>query len=70
MAMRPYPKGTGAGISLFILIALGIYAVSQVEEMKRTAFRDGFRCAARGDQLDAHFRQFLRTFNQAGLVGN
>ena len=44
--MRPYPKGTGAGISLFILIALGIYAVSQVEEMKRTAFRDGFRCAA------------------------
>tara|TARA_B100001093_G_scaffold275296_1_gene263151 strand:- start:8331 stop:8531 length:201 start_codon:yes stop_codon:yes gene_type:complete len=51
MAMRPYPKGTGAGISLFILIALGIYAVSQVEEMKRTAFRDGFRCAADGIKI-------------------
>ena len=43
--MRLYPKGTGAGISLFIVIALGIYAVSQIEAMKRAAFREGFSCA-------------------------
>ena len=43
--MRLYPKGTGAGISLFISIALGIYAVSQIEAMKRAAFREGFSCA-------------------------
>jgi hypothetical protein len=27
------------------LIALGIYAVSQIEAMKRAAFREGFSCA-------------------------
>ena len=43
--MKFYPKGTGAGISLFIVIALGIYAVSQIEAMKRAAFREGFNCA-------------------------
>ncbi|ABI46965.1 hypothetical protein [Synechococcus sp. CC9311] len=43
--MKFYPKGTGAGISLFIVIALGIYAVSQIEAMKRAAFREGFSCA-------------------------
>ena len=43
--MKFYPKGTGAGISLFIVIALGIYAISQIEAMKRAAFREGFSCA-------------------------
>ncbi len=43
--MKFYPEGTGAGISLFIVIALGIYAVSQIEAMKRAAFREGFSCA-------------------------
>ena len=43
--MKFYPKGTGAGISLFILIAIGIYAISQIEAMKRAAFREGFSCA-------------------------
>ncbi len=52
--MRPYPKGTGAGISLFIIIALGIYAVSRVEEMKRAAFRDGFNCAINENARTTH----------------
>lgn len=55
--MRLYPKGTGAGISLFILIALGIYAVSQIEAMKRAAFREGFSCA-----IDANTRSLYSSY--------
>jgi len=52
--MRLYPKGTGAGISLFILIVLGIYTVSQVESMKRAAFREGFSCAKNENTQSLH----------------
>ena len=44
--MRFYPKGTGAGISLVVLVVLGVVGVAQLDEAKRASFREGFRCAS------------------------
>ena len=66
--MKLYPKGTGAGISLFILIVLGIYAVSQIEAMKRAAFREGFNCAINETTQSLHSsyqcRDYRETFKE------
>ncbi|MGB4532700.1 MAG: hypothetical protein WBI13_02310 [Synechococcus sp.] len=66
--MKLYPKGTGAGISLFILIVLGIYAVSQLAAMKRAAFREGFNCAIDETTQSLHSsyqcRDYRETFKE------
>ena len=42
---RLYPKGTGAGISLVVLILLGVLGIAQLDEAKRASFREGYECA-------------------------
>ena len=44
-AMRLYPQGTGAGISLVVLLVIGVFGIAQLETSKRAAFEEGFRCA-------------------------
>lgn len=44
-AMRLYPKGTGAGISLAVLVVLGVFGVARFDAAKRASFEEGFRCA-------------------------
>ena len=63
--MRLYPKGTGAGISLFILITLGIYGVSQIEAMKRAAFREGFSCASDASTPSLHSSYKCQDYRKA-----
>ena len=63
--MKLYPKGTGAGISLFILIARGIYAVSQIEAMKRAAFREGFSCAIDATTRSLHSSYQCRDYRKS-----
>ena len=43
--MRWYPKGSGAGLSLVVLVSLGAFGIAQVDQAKRASFREGFRCA-------------------------
>ena len=43
--MRYYPKGSGAGISLVVLILLGVFGISQFDNAKRASFEEGFQCA-------------------------
>lgn len=45
-AMRLYPQGTGAGISLVVLVVIGVVSVAQFDAAKRASFEEGFRCAS------------------------
>ena len=44
-AMRLYPQGTGAGISLVVLVVIGVFGIAQFDAAKRASFEEGFRCA-------------------------
>jgi hypothetical protein len=47
------------------LIALGIYAVSQIEAMKRAAFREGFSCAIDETTQSLHSSYQCRDYRKA-----
>lgn len=47
--MRLYPQGTGAGISLVIVIVICVVGIAQVDAAKRASFEEGFRCASDAD---------------------
>ena len=44
--MRLYPQGTGAGISLVVMVVIGVFGIAQFDAAKRASFEEGFRCAA------------------------
>ena len=44
--MRLYPQGTGAGISLVVLVVIGAFGIAQIDAAKRASFEGGFRCAS------------------------
>ena len=43
--MRLYPQGTGAGITLVVLVVIGVFGIAQFDAAKRASFEEGFRCA-------------------------
>ena len=55
------PIGAGDGI----LIVLGICAVSQIEAMKRAAFREGFNCAINETTQSLHSSYQCRDYREA-----
>ena len=59
---RLYPKGTGAGISLVVLITLGVMGIAQFDAAKRAAFREGFNCANNPDTLVIHTSYNCKTY--------
>ena len=60
--LRPYPKGTGAGIFLVVLIVLGVLGIAQLDEAKRAAFREGFECANNPDMVVTHSSYNCQTY--------
>jgi hypothetical protein len=60
--LRLYPKGTGAGISLVVLIVLGVLGIAQLDEAKRAAFREGFECANNPDMVVTHSSYNCQTY--------
>jgi hypothetical protein len=59
---RLYPKGTGAGISLVVLILLGVLGIAQLDEAKRASFREGFDCANNAKKLVTHSSYNCQTY--------
>ena len=59
---RLYPKGTGAGISLVVLILLGVLGIAQLDEAKRASFREGFDCANNAKTLVTHSSYNCETY--------
>ena len=60
--LRPYPKGTGAGIFLVVLIVLGVLGIAQLDEAKRASFREGFDCANNAKTLVTHSSYNCQTY--------
>ncbi len=63
---RLYPKGSGAGISLVVLIGLGVLGIAQLDEAKRAAFREGFNCANDPETLVTHSSYDCKTYRANG----
>ena len=59
---RVYPRGTGAGISLVVLVTLGVAGIAQLDEAKRAAFREGFDCANNAKTLVTHSSYNCQTY--------
>jgi hypothetical protein len=59
---RLYPRGTGAGISLVVLITLGVAGIAQLDEAKRAAFREGFNCANNARTIVTHSSYNCQTY--------
>lgn len=59
---RVYPRGTGAGISLVVLVTLGVAGIAQLDEAKRAAFREGFNCANNANTLVTHSSYNCQTY--------
>lgn len=59
---RAYPRGTGAGISLVVLVTLGVAGIAQLDEAKRAAFREGFDCANNAKTLVTHSSYNCQTY--------
>ena len=57
-----YPRGTGAGISLVVLVTLGVAGIAQLDEAKRAAFREGFDCANDAKTLVTHSSYNCKTY--------
>ena len=60
--LRLYPKGTGAGISLVVLIVLGVLGIAQLDEAERASFREGFECANNPDMVVTHSSYNCKTY--------
>ena len=59
---RFYPQGTGAGIALVVLIALGVLGIAQLDEAKRASFREGFNCANNANTRVKHSSYHCKTY--------
>lgn len=59
---RVYPRGTGAGISLVVLVTLGVAGIAQLDEAKRAAFREGFDCANNAKTFVTHSSYNCQTY--------
>ena len=44
--MRLYPHGSGAGITLVVLVVIGVFGIAQFDAATRASFEEGFRCAS------------------------
>ena len=64
MAMRLYPQGTGAGISLVVLVVIGVVGVAQFDAAKRASFEEGFRCASDESTPVMHSSYNCKAFRQ------
>ena len=62
--MRLYPQGTGAGISLVVLVVLGVVGVAQFDAAKRASFEEGFRCASDESTPVVHSSYNCKAFRQ------
>ena len=62
--MRLYPQGTGAGISLVVLVVLGVVGVAQLDAAKRGSFEEGFRCASDASTPVVHSSYNCKAFRQ------
>ena len=60
--MRLYPQGTGAGISLVVLLVIGVFGIAQFETAKREAFEEGFRCALDENTPVVHSSHSCKTY--------
>lgn len=63
--MRLYPQGTGAGISLVVLVVIGVFGVAQFDAAKRASFEEGFRCASDETTPVAHSSHNCKAFRAA-----
>ena len=63
--MRLYPQGTGAGISLVVLVVIGVFGIAQFDAAKRASFEEGFRCASDETTPVVHSSQSCKAYRAA-----
>ena len=69
-AMRLYPQGTGAGISLVVLVVIGVVGVVQFDAAKRASFEEGFRCASDESTPVVHSSYNCKGYREQQEVNN
>ena len=62
--MRLYPQGTGAGITLVVLVVIGVFGIAQFDAAKRASFEEGFRCASDESTPVVHSSHNCKAFHQ------